>query len=218
MAAAKLATATWQAAVRLWPLLALLAALALGYAAWRFLREVRAKKVRAQMVAGCGSRSLSLPPWTTGPSNAHFVTCSCGMAGTPGRSAGKETKPQTSSARTAGAAESLARPDRRALDDVFGKDLAGAADASLGLPKGTAEAVIKHILEISYGNFGILDRVLSRAAGILPSKPYPSYRTWTGPMVAITQGIVETLYASGLVTGPEEPPPDAEANARNLWG
>lgn len=119
---------------------------------------------------------------------------------------------------TAGMADLLARLDPRALDDVFGKDLAGAAEASLGLPKGTAAAVIKHILENSYGNYGILDRVLARAAGQLPSKPYPSYSTWTGPMVVITQGIVETLYASGLVTAPEEPTPEeAEAKARTLW-
>lgn len=48
---AKIATATWQAAVRIWPLLALLAALALGYAAWKFMREARAQKVRAQTLA-----------------------------------------------------------------------------------------------------------------------------------------------------------------------
>jgi restriction system protein len=48
---AKMATATWQAAVRTWPLLALLAALALGYAAWRFSREVKARKVRTETLA-----------------------------------------------------------------------------------------------------------------------------------------------------------------------
>ncbi|MEV5400967.1 hypothetical protein AB0N26_33370 [Streptomyces cellulosae] len=35
---AKIATATWHAALRIWPLLALLTALALGYAAWKFMR------------------------------------------------------------------------------------------------------------------------------------------------------------------------------------
>lgn len=48
---AKIATATWQAAVRIWPWLAVLAALALGYAAWRFIRELQARKVRAQTLA-----------------------------------------------------------------------------------------------------------------------------------------------------------------------
>jgi restriction system protein len=48
---AKIATATWHAALRIWPLLALLTALALGYAAWKFMREVRAQKVRAQTLA-----------------------------------------------------------------------------------------------------------------------------------------------------------------------
>ncbi|MFJ9106227.1 restriction endonuclease [Streptomyces sp. NPDC102405] len=48
---AKIATATWQAAVRVWPLLALLAALALGYAAWQFMRAARARKMRAETLA-----------------------------------------------------------------------------------------------------------------------------------------------------------------------
>lgn len=112
----------------------------------------------------------------------------------------------------------LARMDPKALDDVFGNDVAGAADASLDLPKGTAAAVIKHILDSSHGNYGVLDRVLARAGKKLPSRTYPSYSTWNGRGVAIIQGVVETLYASGLVTGPEEPTPaEAEANARALW-
>lgn len=119
---------------------------------------------------------------------------------------------------TAGMAELLGRLDPKALDDVFGKDLAGAADASLALPEGTAAAVIQYILDSSYGNYGVLDRVLARAGKKLPSKPYPNYSTWTGPGVAIIQAVVETLYASGIVTGPEAPSPaDAAETARSLW-
>ncbi|MGW3383388.1 hypothetical protein ACWDCO_24770 [Streptomyces albogriseolus] len=119
---------------------------------------------------------------------------------------------------TAAMADLLARLDPRALDDVFGKDLAAAADASLDLPEGTAAAVIKYILESSNGNYGVLERVLARAGKKLPSRSYPSYSTWSGPGVAVTQGVVETLYASGLVSAPGEPTPgEAEANARALW-
>jgi restriction system protein len=48
---AKMAVAAWHAAVRVWPLLALFAAVALGYAAWRLRREVQARRVRARMLA-----------------------------------------------------------------------------------------------------------------------------------------------------------------------
>lgn len=119
---------------------------------------------------------------------------------------------------TNGMADLLARLDPQSLDDLFGTDVARAADASLGLPAGTSAAVIKHLMESSYGNFGVLDQVLARAAGKLPSKAYPDYSTWSGRGVATTQAITETLYASGLVTGSEVPDLSvAEAAARSLW-
>ncbi|WP_331763223.1 hypothetical protein OG571_47690 (plasmid) [Streptomyces sp. NBC_01369] len=119
---------------------------------------------------------------------------------------------------TAGMAGLLARLDPGSLDDVFGKDMAGSADAQLSLQPGTAAAVIKYLLDNSYDHYGVLDRVLARAAGQLPSTPYPSYSTWKGRGICIAQGVVETLYAAGLVTGPGEPTPaEAEANAKALW-
>ncbi|WP_033322564.1 restriction endonuclease [Streptomyces yerevanensis] len=48
---AKIAVTTWHATVRVWPLLALFAIVGLGYAAWRLVRAVRARRVRAQMLA-----------------------------------------------------------------------------------------------------------------------------------------------------------------------
>jgi hypothetical protein len=115
-------------------------------------------------------------------------------------------------------ADLLAQLDPKALDDVFGEDVAGAADTTLGLPAGTAAAVVKHILASSFGSYGTLDRVLARAAGKLPSQPYPNYSTWSGRGLALTQGVTEALYASGLVTDPEAPTPaDAEATAQALW-
>lgn len=114
-------------------------------------------------------------------------------------------------------AELLARLDPRALDDVFGRDLAGAADVDLNLPAGTSAAVIAHLAKSLY-NSRELERVLARATGTLPSKAYPSYSTWHGDGVCLLQGMIEALCASGLATGTGCPTPaEAEANARALW-
>lgn len=115
-------------------------------------------------------------------------------------------------------ADLLARLDPRALDDVFGKDVAAAADAALGLPAGTAASVIGHLLEHSRSSYGVLDRAFARAAKKLPSTPYPDYSTWTGPGVALTQVVAESLYASGLVAGEDAPSTaEAAAAAQSLW-
>lgn len=119
---------------------------------------------------------------------------------------------------TAGMADLLAHLDPLALDDVFGRDLAKSADSSLNLPAGTAASVLAYILDNSHANYGVLSRVLARAAGKLPCRTYPSYSTWNGPGICINQAIVETLYATGLVTGPGEPTAaEAKANALALW-
>ncbi|MFE0039457.1 hypothetical protein [Streptomyces sp. NPDC059015] len=116
-------------------------------------------------------------------------------------------------------AKLLASLDPRALDDVFGPNLAAAADATLGLPEGTSAQVLRYVLESrSMGNSGTLDRVVARAAEELPSTPYPEYSTWQGRGVCAARVITVSFVRAGLLDPPEGmTAEDLLAELRELW-
>lgn len=118
---------------------------------------------------------------------------------------------------TAPMASLLASLDPTALDDLFGTDLAATADSDLGLPPGTAAAVLAYVIEARPGNFGTLDRVVVRATGKLPTR-YPDYSSWRGKSVRRAEGIVCALVGAGLLEPPDgQMSSDVVALARAMW-
>ncbi|MGV9891763.1 hypothetical protein [Streptomyces sp. NPDC003395] len=118
---------------------------------------------------------------------------------------------------TAPMAALLAGFDPGALDALFGKDLAALADADLGLPPGTAAAVLAHVLENGPGTFGTLDRVVVRASGKLPTR-YPDYSSWRGKSVRRVEALVYTLVGAGLLEPPAgQTRADIMEEARAMW-
>ena len=115
-------------------------------------------------------------------------------------------------------ADLLGALDPTALNQLFGRDLAAAADTDLGLPPGTAAAVLAHILEAGPGTFGTLDRVVDRATGKLPTRPYPDYSSWHGKSTRRAEAVVYTLVGAGLIAPPEgRTRDDVMDRARELW-
>lgn len=91
--------------------------------------------------------------------------------------------------------------DPEALDGLFGQDFAARADHDLGLPAGTAAAVLAYILETGPSSFGTLDRVVIRATGKLPTR-FPNYSSWRGKSIRRAEALVYTLVSAGLLEPP----------------
>jgi hypothetical protein len=114
-------------------------------------------------------------------------------------------------------ADLLGALDPTALNQLFGRDLAAAADTQLGLPPGTAAAVLAHVLEAG-GSFGALDRVVDRATGKLPTRSYPNYSSWHGKGTRRAETVVYTLVGAGLIKPPDDQTrEEVMAQARSLW-
>lgn len=113
----------------------------------------------------------------------------------------------------------LAALDSGAMPEIFGHDLAAAADSELGLPPGTAVSVLRFILEHpKSGPLGTLDRLVIRASQELPSKPFPDYSTWTGPGVRIAQVVTVSLALEGLLVPPDGlSVEEVVGEVRDLW-
>ncbi|MFE5512256.1 hypothetical protein ACFQ9J_16885 [Streptomyces sp. NPDC056529] len=110
----------------------------------------------------------------------------------------------------------LARLRPQALDDVFGSDVASQADQDLGLPLGTAAKVASYLA--GRGNYGVLDRVAIRAAGELPSTPFPDYSSWRGPGVCTLRVMVGSQVAARLISSPEgQTEEDVIHKAQSVW-
>ncbi|GAA3384532.1 GIY-YIG nuclease family protein [Streptomyces racemochromogenes] len=116
-------------------------------------------------------------------------------------------------------AELLASLDPRALEEIFGPDAARAADAQLGLPPGTAVQVLRFVLEHKgIGHLGVLDRVVARAAEVLPSAPYPDYSTWYGRGIPSARAITASLADAGLISLPDDSSwPQVLRELREMW-
>lgn len=116
-------------------------------------------------------------------------------------------------------AKLLAALDPRALDDVFGPDLTGAADEELGFPSGTAALVLRSILgHPRMGQSAALERLLVRASQSLPSTPYPDYVTWSGRGVCVAQLLTVLQAKAGRLTPPAGMTSgELVTEARKMW-
>ncbi|RSN55592.1 hypothetical protein DMH12_15345 [Streptomyces sp. WAC 04229] len=118
---------------------------------------------------------------------------------------------------TAPMAGLLSTLDPEALDDLFGRDIASSADRDLGLPAGTAAAVLGYVLETGPSSFGTLDRVVIRATGKLPTR-FPDYSSWRGKSIRRAEALVYTLVGAGLLEAPDgQTPADIVDRARAMW-
>lgn len=96
-------------------------------------------------------------------------------------------------------ADLLLRLQPRALDSIFGKDVADEIDHSLSLPAGTAGRVLRALGEcIGQINDGAVSRAIDRSAQALPVTALPDYRDWSGPSAIAARVISASLVRAGL--------------------
>lgn len=104
------AIAVWGTMLDHWPVVAALAAGACAYGAWRLSRSLRARRERAARLATLRLTLAQIDAADDRQFEHALRTCSSGTAGRRGRSAGRATRPPTSSAGTGSAAGSSCRP------------------------------------------------------------------------------------------------------------
>ncbi|MGO8893718.1 MAG: hypothetical protein ACLQB1_29135 [Streptosporangiaceae bacterium] len=113
----------------------------------------------------------------------------------------------------------LLKIDPRALDRVFGKDIASELDGELGLPPGTSGQVVRALA--SRLGFGNVDRKLQsiadRAAYAFPVTQLPDYRGWHGPSIPGARTISASLVLAGLATPDGRTAAEYVEDVRRLW-
>ena len=115
-------------------------------------------------------------------------------------------------------ADLLLRLNPRALDSVFGRNIAAELDRDLGLPAGTSSQVLlafsQHFTPI---NDDAMRRAIIRSAQVLPTVPLPEYREWNGPSVMAARVISASLVRAGLAKPKHETAEEYLAGVRSLW-
>jgi hypothetical protein len=115
-------------------------------------------------------------------------------------------------------ADLLMRLNPRALDSVFGRDVAAQLDRDLGLPAGTSSRVLlefsRHVTVV---NDEPIRRAIVRSAQVLPTVPLPEYRGWNAPSVMATRVISASLVRAGLAKPEHETTGEYLASVRALW-
>lgn len=115
-------------------------------------------------------------------------------------------------------ADLLIHLNPRALDSVFGRNIAAEIDADLDLPAGTSGSVLQALGE-RIGD--IYDkkvrRAIDRSAQALPMVALPDYGGWSGPGVPAARVISASLVRVGLAEPDDMSPEDYLAEVRALW-
>jgi hypothetical protein len=115
-------------------------------------------------------------------------------------------------------ADLLMRLDPRALDAVFGKDIAVELDRDLELPPGTSGRVLQALAgRLSLGPRDRVQRIADRSAQALPLTALPDYRGWSGPMVPAARVAAASLVRAGLAEPDGITPENYLAEVRALW-
>lgn len=115
-------------------------------------------------------------------------------------------------------ADLLVQLDPRALDSVFGSDVAAEIDRELGLAAGTSGHVLRalgqHVGQI---NDPRIRRAIDRSAQALPVVALPDYRNCSGPVALAAQVISASLVRGGLAVPDRVTAEDYLAEVRALW-
>jgi hypothetical protein len=95
-------------------------------------------------------------------------------------------------------ADLLMRLNPRALDAVFGKDIAAEIDRDLSLAAGTSGRVLRAVVErIVHVNDPQVRRAADRSAHTLPVTSLPDYGGWYGPSILAAWTVSASLVRTG---------------------
>lgn len=115
-------------------------------------------------------------------------------------------------------ADLLERLDPKALDTVFGKDIAADLDRDLGLPDGTSGRVLRELADrLNLHPRDTVRRAADRSAQALPLAPLPDYWRWSGPVVPGARVASASLVRAGLAAPDHMSAEEYLATVRDLW-
>ena len=115
-------------------------------------------------------------------------------------------------------ADLLLRLNPRALDDVFGRDVAARMDRDLSLPEGTAGRVLRALDSyVGHVNDGAVRRAADRSTQVLPVTAVPDYGTWHGTGIPAARSVGACLVRAGLAEPDHATPEEYLAEVRALW-
>lgn len=219
----------YMTAVHPWRHLAELAGLAdddESFIAWAG-RHVRVRRA-LRLLAGCGEGELAklLPRWYSqwerGPGHLLGVVTA----------AYSETAPEAicldleivlgdladDHMLTRPMADLLMRLKPRALDAIFGKDIAAEVDRDFGLAPDTSGRVLRAIVErIGHITDPKVRRAADRSAQTLPVAALPDYRGWDGPSVLAARIVSASLVRAGVAQPDDMTTKKYLANVHALW-
>ena len=109
--------------------------------------------------------------------------------------------------------------DPRALDSVYGKDIASEIDRDLGLPAGTSGCVLRTLVErTGPPQDRDIRHAAARSAQAFPVRPLPDYGWgWVGPNVPVARMISASVVRAGLAKPAEMSPKRYVAEVCALW-
>lgn len=115
-------------------------------------------------------------------------------------------------------ADLLMRLNPRALDAVFGKDIAAEIDRDLGLAAGTSGRVLRAVVErIVHVNDPLVRRAADRSAHTFPVTSLPEYGGWCGPSALAARAVSASLVRTGLADPDGMTADEYLAEVRELW-
>jgi hypothetical protein len=114
-------------------------------------------------------------------------------------------------------ADLLMQLDPRALDTVFGPDVAAEMDRELNLPEGTSGRVLRDIVRRFSGTASPIRRAADRSTCQFPVAALPDYPGWSGPAVPGARTISGSLVRAGLATPVDRTAEEYLTGVRNLW-
>jgi hypothetical protein len=105
----------------------------------------------------------------------------------------------------------------RALDSVFGRDIAAEIDCDLGLPPGTSGQVLRALGgKVGHIN-GPVRRAIDRSTGALQAVALPDYGGWSGPSVLTARVVSGSLVRAGLAAPERLTAEEYLTEIRDLW-
>lgn len=117
-------------------------------------------------------------------------------------------------------ADLLMRLNPRALDAVFGKDIAAELDRDLSLAPGTSGQVLRALVDRMGPGYSVgkaVQRVATRSAQTLPVRALPDYQGWSGPIIPAARSISGCLVRAGLAEPDDMTPGEYLSYVRGLW-
>jgi hypothetical protein len=115
-------------------------------------------------------------------------------------------------------ADLFLRLNPRAVDSVFGRDVAAEIDCDLGLPPGTSGQVLRALGgKVGHIDHGPVRRAIDRSAQALPVTALPDYRGWYGPSILSARVISGSLVRASLAAPERMTAEEYLAEVRSLW-